>query len=84
MAGLPPIAGHVADRISARTHKQVTLGMAPEPFNSENEIEIRCDGAPIGTFQFVWDATDPEAQVEAELVEALSSFLDEEFPDGWW
>jgi hypothetical protein len=58
--------------------------MAPEPFDSDNEIEVRCDGALVGTFQFVWNAADKEAQVEAEFVEALSSFFDEEFPDGWW
>ncbi len=82
--GLPPNWHGLADGIRAKTGRQVTLKAAEATFSLGPErIEVRLDHELLGQFSFWWDDEEPDEAL-ADLREALSVYLDEEFRTEDW
>lgn len=83
--GLPRAWSEIADRVRSTTGRELVLQPPPAGFSSGPEqVEVRLDGERLGSFGFWWDDKNV-AKALADLRNAVSLYLDEEFHgDDWW
>lgn len=83
-AGLPPNWQEIASHVKGTTGRDLVLRAPDDAFAAgTQDVQVVVDGVLLGQFEFWWDEGD-RAEAMADLRDALSPFLDEEFGTEDW